>query len=221
LIKFAKYLLAALALFALAVTAGTLVPRPLFLANAASAKDVTIYVASNPIHTDIIIPADDEARALFAFLNTDLPLDNRNVKWLMFGWGGRSFYIETPTWAELKPGPVFRALTVDSAAMHVELLGDVKAGNPALTAVQISDDGFAALKREILATFKTDQTGRPKLIDGEAYGAYDQFYEGNGYFNALIGCNTWTAPMLRVAGLRTGLWNPFPQSLRVSLNLYN
>ena len=39
--------------------------------------------------------------------------------WLILGWGGRAFYLETPDWADLKPMPVIKALTVDRAVMHV------------------------------------------------------------------------------------------------------
>ncbi len=200
---------------------GTFVPRPIFGGQMDAPKDVTIYVASNPIHTDIIIPADGDTRTRFSFLADALPLDNPNVEWIIFGWGGRSFYIETPTWGAMKPGPVFRALTLDDATMHVELLSGLNKDSPSLTELQISKENLAALRTEILATFKLDAVGKPQLITGAAYGDYDQFYEANGHFNALVGCNTWTARMLRVAGLRTGLWNPFPQSLRLSLNLYN
>jgi uncharacterized protein (TIGR02117 family) len=221
LARLAKYVAAAVLSFAMAVCIGTLLPRPFFPAEAGDLDGVTIFVATNPIHTDIIIPADNESRAAFAFLGDTLALNNPNVKWLMFGWGGRSFYIETPTWSQLKAGPVFRALTVDAAAMHVQLLGDLRTDDPTLIAVQISKDGLLALQRDMLASFRSDAGGAPQLIAGSAYGAYDQFYEANGYFNALIGCNTWTARMLRVAGTRTGVWNPFPQSLRLSLNLYN
>jgi uncharacterized protein (TIGR02117 family) len=221
LIRLFKYLAGAILLFALAVCAGTILPRPLVIAAESDIKDRFVYVATNPIHTDIIIPANAESVAAFAFLGDALPLNNPNVKWLMFGWGGRSFYTETPTWSAMKAGPVLRALTVDSGTMHVELLGDLAFDSPSLIVIPISQENLVALRREILATFKTDAAGNAQRIDGAAYGQFDQFYEANGYFNALIGCNTWTARMLRVAGMRTGLWNPFPQSLRLSLNLYN
>ena len=219
--RIVKYLLGALLVFALAVAGGTLVPRPLFVPPAAAAKTVTIYIALSQIHTDIILPADAISRVQFAFMQEALPLDNPNVKWLMFGWGGRSFYTQTPTWSELKPGPLLRGLTVDHSTMHVEVLGDLSTDSPSLIALQVSNDGLKRLRAELISAFQTNDSGAPQLIGGAAYGDYDQFYEANGYFNALIGCNTWTARMLRVAGLQTGLWNPFPQSLRISLNLYN
>jgi len=58
-------------------------------------------------------------------------------------------------------------------------------------------------------------------ILGKGYGRHDAFFDANGSFNALVGCNTWTARALREAGLRTGLWNPVPQTLALSLKFYN
>jgi uncharacterized protein (TIGR02117 family) len=216
-----KFSFGAVCLFVAAVILGTFVPRPLFSAQADVPKEVAIYVASNPIHTDIIIPADSQTRSTFAFLADALPLDNPNVEWIIFGWGGRSFYIETPTWSAMRPEPLLRALTLDAATMHVELLGGLNKDNPSLIELRISKENLAKLRAAMFSSFKVDTAGKPQLIKGAAYGNYDQFYEANGYFNALVGCNTWTARMLRVAGLRTGLWNPFPQSLRLSLNLHN
>ncbi len=221
LVRITKFFITAIAVFAVAVLLGTLVPRPLFSVNTSDANTVKIYLAGSAIHTDIIIPVDNQSRADFSFLGFDLPLTNPNVKWLMLGWGGRSFYIETPTWSQLKAGPLFRALTLDGAVMHVEVLGEMNEDNPALTKLELSIQEFEALKREMAASFKIDLTGKAQVIAGAAYGEFDQFYEANGKFNALLGCNTWTARILRAAGVRTGFWNPLPQTLRFSLNLYN
>jgi uncharacterized protein (TIGR02117 family) len=212
---------AALAVFAIVAI---FVPRPLLPVAAAGSGSVEIFVAANPIHSDIIVPFDDMLRKDFAFLNAGNGanwFNNPNVRFISFGWGGRSFYLETPTWSELKPEPLFRALTIDNAVMHVEPLGEIFRDNPSVTALKISNDALASLQSEIRASFKTDAEQKPMLIEGKSYGGFDDFYEATGHFNALLGCNTWTARMLRVAGLRTGIWNPLPQSLRLSLKLYN
>jgi uncharacterized protein (TIGR02117 family) len=56
---------------------------------------------------------------------------------------------------------------------------------------------------------------------GKSYGSDDAFFEANGYFNALLGCNTWTAAALRAAGVKTGWWTPLPPLLITSLHLHN
>ncbi len=215
--------LGALALAAFAIISA-FVPRPLFPVAVAGGGSVEIFVAANPIHSDIIIPFDDAARNEFAFLRAGNGadwLDNPNVRFISFGRGGRAFYIETPTWSDLKAVPLLKGLTLDNATIHVEPLGEIFRDNPSVVALSISSESLVSLRREIRASFTKGTDNAPILIAGKSYGEFDDFYEAAGYFNALLGCNTWTAQMLRVAGLRTGLWNPLPQSLRLSLKLYN
>lgn len=59
------------------------------------------------------------------------------------------------------------------------------------------------------------------MIAGVRYGPNDLFYEANGWFNALAGCNVWTGRMLREAGITTGWWTPLPGLLTASLALHN
>ncbi|MER9496898.1 DUF2459 domain-containing protein [Mesorhizobium sp. M0587] len=42
-------------------------------------------------------------RRRFHFLvDAGLPSDAPEVRYIVFGWGGRAFYLETPTWSQLK-----------------------------------------------------------------------------------------------------------------------
>lgn len=206
----------------LAVALGTLVPRPLWrAANASTAAPRHILVLKNPIHTDIAIPVDDALRQRFHFLvDAGIPADSPEVRYIVFGWGGRAFYLETPTWSQLKAVPVVKALTLDASVMHVDVAGDITEPRPDVTGFDIGEERFAALLDFIDASFQQGPNG-PILVPDAAYSRYDGFYEANGHFNALVGCNTWTAAALRTAGLRTGWWNPLPVSLGLSMRLYN
>jgi len=218
-----RRLVVALLLLALAPFAGAIVPRPL-LASAAAGREAPrrILVLSNPIHTDIAFPADPDVIERLGFLSSSgLPLSDPAVKWLVVGWGGRAFYLETPTWSELKPGPVLRALTADSSAMHVAIAGEIDQATEGVIPIDLSEAAFADMISASLDGFARDARGEPLLIEGRSYGPYDRFYEGMGTFNAIVGCNTWTSAVLRRAGLRTGWWNPLPQSLVWSLRTFN
>ncbi len=207
----------------LAPFAGAIVPRPL-LAPAAAGGEAPrrILVLSNPIHTDIALPADPDVLGKLGFLQASgLPVADPAVKWLVVGWGGRSFYLETPTWSDLKPGPVLRALTADSSAMHVAVAGEIDQAAEGIVPIDLSEAAFADMMSAALEGFARNQQGAPILIEGRSYGPYDRFYEGAGVFNAVVGCNTWTGAVLRRAGLRTGWWNPLPQSLVWSLGTFN
>jgi len=201
---------------------GVLLPRPLLPSDPGFAPPTReILLLHNAIHTDIAIPADEELRQHFQFLSSsELPIENWAFGYLSFGWGGRSFYIETPTWSDLKPMPTLKALTLDSSVMHVGMYGDIDATDPATTPVKLSESGYGNLIAFIDASFSRHD-GKPQLIAGAGYSPYDAFFEANGSFNALVGCNTWTAEALRSADLRTGFWNPLPWSLETSLSLYS
>lgn len=216
-----RWLAGVAAVVALLVAVGTLVPSPLFRsAEPAVAAGHRIVILANAIHTDIAVPLDDEVRGRFGFLWEDgLPSDER-ARYLLFGWGSRAFYLETPSWADARWRPIATALTVDASVMHVELVGDVADLTSAIGNYNLSDDDYRQLLSYIDTTFARSG-GKPVLIPDAGYGQFDRFYEANGRFTAVLGCNTWTSGGLREAGLRTGLWNPLPFLLGVSLRLYN
>lgn len=200
---------------------GLLVPRPLLSPTRSTGEPTRrILLLNNPIHTDIAIPIDDAVRERFAFLRrSGLPIDAPGARYLVFGWGGREFYIETPTWSELKLRPLLKGLTLDRSVMHVDVSGALAEPHPEISGYDVGDRAFEQLLDYIRSSF--EQAEAPKAIPGAFYGDFDAFYPANGNFTAVLGCNTWTAAALRAAGLRTGWWNPLPASLAWSLDLHN
>jgi uncharacterized protein (TIGR02117 family) len=214
--RLAKWMGGLMVALSVALAIGLLVPRPLTpLASASSRVETPILLLANPIHTDIALPLDDEVRAAFADLGlSGLPVDMPGVEYLIIGWGGRSFYIETPTWGNIRPLPV------DRSALHVSVAGPIDTGHPAVRSLSVTKEVRLRMLAAIRASF-VRKGGRAVAIPDAAYGPDDAFFEAHGAFNALVGCNTWTASMLRVAGLRTGWWTPLPQLLDLSLDLHH
>jgi len=203
------------------VAVGTLVPRPFRPASDDAPRSRRILVLANPIHTDIAIPLTPDVQARFAFLEeAGVPIRNQAAKWLILGWGGRAFYLETPTWSDLRAGPVLRALTFDRSVMHADVAGNIPEPYPGVMGFDVGEEAFQRLVTFMGGSFERSD-GRPLLIAGKTYGATDRFFEANGHFNALVGCNTWTGRSLREAGLQTGWWNPLPALLSLSLRIYN
>jgi uncharacterized protein (TIGR02117 family) len=218
-----KWLFVVTGLIVLLLVAGVVVPRPLWQQSELTVADARrlVLVLSNPIHTDIALPVDAAMLERFGFLRDgDLEIDSPGVRYLVFGWGGRSFYTETPTWADLKPLPLLKGITLDRSVMHVALAGEIPLAHADVTALALSDDGYRRLVDFILAGFAREN-GNVVPLRGQSYGSDDAFFEAKGSFTAVMGCNTWTAAALRAAGLATGWWTPLPRLLSASLTLHN
>jgi uncharacterized protein (TIGR02117 family) len=175
------------------------------------AQGITIYLADNGIHTDIIMPA----RAAGLDWSPVVPRSDTaaapvTAGWVAFGSGEQRVYLNTPTWWDIRPGTLWAALTGSKRVMHVEWVGDP---SYAAREIRIRPDEYRRLWAAIRADFRLDSDGRPIRIDHPGYDCCDAFYWGSGRFNALRTCNSWTADKLRLAGVKTSLWPPFAPGL--------
>ncbi len=172
---------------------------------------VTVFIASNGVHADIIMPAVAEGLDWRPFVpKSDFAAPGANARWIAFGSGEERVYLQTPRWRDITPRTVWSALTGGKRVMHVEWVAD-----PAHAAreIRLRPKEYRRLWAAIRSDFQLDATGRPKRIDHPGYGPADAFYWATGKFHALKTCNTWAAGRLRVAGVKTSLWPPFVQGL--------
>lgn len=217
----ARLFIAAALIIILSLALGVLVPRPT-TGEPAATPSRQILLLSSAIHTDLALPLDDALRQRFAFLaGAGVAIERPDAAYLIIGWGGRAFYIGTPTWGDLKPGPVFKALTIDRSVLHLELAGAIDTTHSSVMPLDLDEAGYGRLLDFVDATLERDAAGRPQPIAGAAYGLNDAFFEAKGAFNLLIGCNTWTSAALSQAGIATGLWTPLPGLLHWSLSFHD
>lgn len=171
------------------------------------AEGTTVFLRSNGIHVDIVMPASahglDWRPLLPASDFQDAP---ERPAWFGFGAGERHVYLETPTWADLTPRTLWSALTGGERVLHVDRTAQPGAD---LYALRLRPEEY----RRLWAAIRADFDGRPKRIDAPGYGPDDAFYESRGRASALSTCNTWAADKLRLAGVQTSLWSPFAQGL--------
>jgi uncharacterized protein (TIGR02117 family) len=191
--------------------------RPLIDGSGEPAK---IYLVTSLLHADFAIPVDDPLRQRFAFLrDAEIPLDHPELRYLIFGWGSRAFYLNTPTLADLRPGPTIRAITGDASVMHVMAGRDVSK-LPSAVAITLPPGGLERLLAFIEAGF-TRKDGKVLFLPGSGYGTADAFFEGEGGFDIFRPCNIWVANGLREAGISTGAWTPTTWSLLRGLRLHS
>ena len=202
-------LLAVPAAYLLAALAGSLVP--VNRAWAEPDEGVTVYLANNGVHADIVMPVRAQGLDWEPFVpKSDFAAPHPDARWVAFGSGEERVYLETPRWRDITPRTIWSALTGGRRVMHVEWVA-----NPAYAdrAIRLRPEEYRRLWAAIRADFQLDANGRPRRIDAPGYGRSDAFYWATGKFHALKTCNTWAAGRLRVAGVETSLWPPFVQGL--------
>lgn len=179
---------------------------------------IEVFVGSNGVHTDFVMPVRSEAidwQAHFPvahFRNVE-----PSVSHIAFGWGDREFYLETPTWADLELGTAFRAsLLTSRSAMHVTYLNHPGVSERRKRIV-LSSAQYQHLVGYVLDSFERDTSNRVILIPDKGYGSNDAFYTANGSYSLWNTCNTWTGRGLRQIGIKTGVWTPFAGSVLLHL----
>ncbi len=182
--------------------------------SVAGPKEVAIFLRTNGVHADLVLPVT----ALDVDWRKHLPIDDPDVldggfPYLAFGWGDRGFYLNTPTWSALKASTALKALSgLDSTVMHVQAANPPASGSQSAE-LRLSAEQYHQLVDFIDQSFDHDPAGSPILIANAHYGRHDSFYEGRGHYSAIMTCNEWTRQGLAHADLRTPLWAPFDIAL--------
>lgn len=169
-------------------------------------RGITIWVETNGIHTGIIVPKVAAGVDWRPLLRPQHLADPRFAShaYAAFGWGERAFYLETPTWADVRPATVLAAaFGSDRTLVHVDHLPRPRAG-PDVRAVVLRPEEYRRLAAFLRASF----ADRPTPERG--YFAWDAFYAARGHYDAIHTCNAWTGRALAAAGVRVGRWTPFP-----------
>lgn len=197
------------ALYLLAALVGSLLPVNHGWAE--PEDGITIYLANNGVHADLILPAEAEGLDWRPLLpGRHFAAADPNARWVAFGAGERRVYLDTPRWRDITLPTIWAGLTGGTRVMHVEWVRD-----PAYAAreIRLRPEEYRRLWQSIRAEFDLDAAGKPKRIDHPGYGPGDAFYDGRGKASAIRTCNDWAADRLRLAGVETALWPPFAQGL--------
>lgn len=180
---------------------------------------IDIYIQSNGVHTDLVLPIRNRYKDWSDVIPFDHTISKDSLmEYIAFGWGDKNFYLETPTWADLKFSTAFNALFfLSTSAMHVTLYKHMPA-EEYRKKIGISAEQYKRIVQYIEDSFQKNSEGDFILIKNLSYGNDDCFYDAKGTFNLFYTCNTWTNEGLKQSGLRASLWTPFESAL---LNHYN
>lgn len=165
-------------------------------------SEKSIYLSTNGVHLDIIIPEEHITPNLRSGLKY-----SKNDVFLAFGWGDENFYINTPTWGDVTFSNAFRALFLASrSSMHITRY---KSKHPDWVEVEINETELGKLNKYLQDSFQTDKNGRKIKLQNEGYSTMDDFYRARGSYTFYRTCNSWVNAGLKESGLKACLWTPF------------
>ena len=184
-------------------------------------KELEIFIQSNGVHTDIVMPLQNEIVDWLKFVD---PGHTRagtvDYAFVAFGWGDLGFYQNTPEWKDLKPGIAFRALFLETpAAMHVKFKHYIIEDEQTIS-IKLTHAQYKALAEYIRNSFSQNEIGLPTNVPNLHYSQNDAFYHAEGSLTLLNTCNTWTNNTLKHSGLRASLWTPFVEGIFYSYSRY-
>lgn len=173
-------------------------------------KEIPIYIYTNGVHTDIVMPVKNDLHDW----STKIPFTNTRSKetdyrFVGIGWGDKGFYLDTPTWADLKFSTAFKAaFWLSESAMHCSYYKTMKEGDDCKM-IMISRNQYKDLVKFVDEKFDKDAGGNYILVPTDAvYGNNDAFYDAKGKYSFLDTCNTWANNALKAAGQKAAWWTP-------------
>lgn len=179
--------------------------------DAESTEDVSIFILTNGVHTDLVVPVKDAQ----VDWSNDIRFEHTAAKdtlmrYVALGWGDKGFYLETPTWADLKVSTAFKAaFSLSTSAIHATFYKQMQEGE-SCKMIRISKRQYAGLIQFIRNSFKPGPNGNTMHIATTAnYGNHDAFYEAVGSYSLFYTCNTWANDGLKACGQKASLWTPF------------
>ena len=167
---------------------------------------VDIFILSNGVHTDIVVPAKNE----FCDWTKDVKFEHTiakdsTAKYLAIGWGDRGFYLETPTWADLKVSTALKATTgLSSSALHTTFYKTMKE-DTYCKKIQVSTLEYENLVTFIKDSFEKKSDEIIKIDTDAVYGKNDIFYEAKGSYSLFYTCNSWANQALKAANQKAAL----------------
>ena len=172
--------------------------------------EIEIFILSNGVHTDIVVPVKNE----FYNWSKQIKFENTISKdstsnYLAIGWGDKGFYLNTPTWADLKFSTAFKAATgMSTSAMHCTFYKHLKE-NDRCKSILISETEYKQLILFIQNSFEVKENQFSKIETSAVYGKNDAFYEAKGSYSLFYTCNTWANCALKSANQKAAFWTPY------------
>ncbi len=180
--------------------------------NNAGAK-IQISLMKSGVHTDFILPVCNpikDWRQEFPLANTGFK--DSSSKLVSIGWGDKTFYMNTPTWADLS---LQTALTVPfglgPSAIHATYYQQLLDDRPIIR-LHVTEKQYLKLVRYIEQTLDRNAKGQTQYIKATKKGVVtgnDAYYAAKGRYSVFFTCNSWVNSGLKACQQKACYWTAF------------
>lgn len=169
---------------------------------------IAIYVKKSGIHTDILVPVKTPVWNWQKSIDfKSITTDSNSIEYLAFGFGDRTFFIESSHGGFPQISSLFSALFLPTPpTMRVLVYRDISQNLPEIKCVKISKYHYLQLVNFIKDSFQLDGENN-KIIIEKLPNYRGSFYEARGTYSILRSCNDWTGEALRTAEVNTPVWS--------------
>lgn len=180
--------------------------------------EITLFLVSNGVHTDVVMPLKNEIFDWTTVVNPiDTITDESNIAYVGLGWGERNFYLYTPEWKDLSVSNALGALSgLNRTLIHITYYAFEPMQDDYVVKFTVTSEQYQRLTKSLSESFKQED-GKTILLEGIHYQSNDTFYEAKGRYHLFNTCNTWLNDRLVESGLKGVYWTPFSSPL---LDLY-
>jgi uncharacterized protein (TIGR02117 family) len=175
--------------------------------------NIQIFLMKSGVHTDFILPVRNSIKDW----RQDFPLANTGFKdssskLVSIGWGDQTFYMNTPTWADLS---LKTALTVPfglgPSAIHATYYQQLLDDRPIIR-LHLTENQYRKLVRYIEQTLERNTKGQTKYIKATMPGVVtgnDAYYAAKGRYSVFFTCNSWVNSGLKSCQQKACYWTAF------------
>jgi len=175
-----------------------------------------IYVTSNGVHTDFVVPIKNAEMDWGKYLNlTDEFKQDSTRNFIAIGWGDKNFFLKTKNWDDLTAGTALKAtFGLGTGAVHVVQLAEPDNHDKNVIRLVISKQDYQKLCAYIKGNFVVIGDGLSR-IRKHPYSQYDFFFDANSTYSLWYTCNSWTNSGLKACNQPACLWTPFKDGIFV------
>jgi uncharacterized protein (TIGR02117 family) len=180
----------------------------------AQKKGVVMYLRTDGIHTDFILPVQNDLQNWSEIASwNNLKGNDTSYRFVAFGWGDQGFFLNTPEWSDLKFMTAFDALFYrGKTAIHVVYQSEPTPAKLCKKLV-VSKNQYIQLCKYIKQSFLYDNSGKTICIQNRGYWDYDAFYQAKGKYSLFSTCNSWINGGLKTAELPACMWTPLSYAI--------